>query len=165
MSGIQPIARIEAVKLPWTVAASASDMHLTVIENGQCKLSLSAFWGHHIGSTQYRRVSIHFSKVAASYYGMFRDDSERGGRTPLDWTRIFKQPRTDAQVEEWLTTNAATWESTGMSPDPKFYRVIGSPWIEDYDKPVDHFLICGSDAFIEVLAAGFEWREVSSSET
>jgi hypothetical protein len=51
-------------------------------------------------------------------------------------------------------------KETGLSPDPGFYEVIGSPWIAEVAPErhnLRHYIILGLEEYAEVLAEGWEW--------
>jgi hypothetical protein len=161
MANAQRIPLAEIVEVPWMISTSVSNIHISVAENGACRLLADTFWGHHRAEGQYRRVAIDFFAVAAVYYGIFRGDNEYGGRGPIDWTNVHTmKPTSEIELDAWLDARANRWEATGVSPDSHFYRIIGSNWVDDYCGQPGHFLLCGHDAFVEVLASGYEWSEI-----
>ena len=165
MNNTQPLAQIECIELPWMISTSVSNFQMTVVENGNCQLLLDTFWGHNVSESQYRRVALEFSDVAATHYGVFRNDNERGGKEAFDWPNELSSPRNAQEFQDWFEAKAAKWESTGICPDPNFYRVTGSQWIAEYFEQPEHFLLCGCDAFIEILALKFSWSEVGPLES
>lgn len=164
MNNAPSLAQIEIIELPWMISTSVSNLQLTVVENGDCQLLLDTFWGHHVDGAKFRRVALQFSGVAATNYAVFRSDSERGGKETFDWPEALSSPRGALEFQEWLEARAARWKSAGVCPDPKFYQANGSGWAAEFGGQPKHFLLCGCDAFVEVLATEYSWSELARLE-
>lgn len=161
MANAQETPFAESVEVPWMISTSVSNINISAVENGECRLLVDTFWGRHCAEAQYRRVAIDFLQVAAIYYSVFRSDNEYGGRGPIDWSKVqATKPTTDVELDAWLYSKAKRWETTGVSPDAHFYRIVGSKWVDEYFGQPQHFLLCGHDAFVEVLAGGYEWSQI-----
>ncbi|WP_374017322.1 hypothetical protein ABU162_24655 [Paenibacillus thiaminolyticus] len=55
------------------------------------------------------------------------------------------------------------WNKTDTCPNPGFYEVIDSNIKENFgfrSPKVKHWVLCGHDSCIDVLAYSFEWKEV-----
>ena len=164
MNTMSQPSKLKPEVVPWTIAASASNLQLSLTENAGGELLVDTFWGNHSPEPLYRRVRLRFSNVAASYYAMCRSDSERGGREEFDWSAVFTQPTTEEELQNWLETNAENWASSGNCPDPKLYAVEDSAWAKEYFGIPKHFLLCGGDCFVEILAEGYDWMVDEASD-
>ena len=152
------IARVTALPLPWAIAASDSAIQLKVVENEDCSVTTNSFWGLHSEHTDYRKVVISFTDVICIHYGFYLNDHDPGGRESMDWSQFYVQPQNEKELEDLLTANSLQWQSTGLSPDPRFYEIIGSKWRNSYSPRLRHFLVCGADIFLEILALDFSWQ-------
>jgi hypothetical protein len=142
--------------VPWAVAASVSELRLTVTEDNKCRCVCDASWGQHSGEP-YHSVTIDFEQVAAVYFGAMRDDGAPPSIMPIDWSEAYFKPKDEQELSEYLRVSASAWRDTGIAPDPGFFRIEGSEWSKRYTPKVEHFFIQGCDAFAEILAAGFTW--------
>ena len=55
------------------------------------------------------------------------------------------------------------WNKTDVCPNPGFYEVVESNLKENYGfiaPRVKHWVLCGHDSCIDVLAYSFEWKEI-----
>ena len=56
------------------------------------------------------------------------------------------------------------WLKTGNCPDPRAYLVESSEWLAKLNlHGYEHIVIEGHDAFVEVLAKSWQWREIASA--
>ncbi|APW61147.1 hypothetical protein BSF38_02651 [Paludisphaera borealis] len=63
-------------------------------------------------------------------------------------------------VEEFQRRFWNTWRQTGLCPDPGVYSIEFSDWLRILSPKADdfkHFMICGHDSYIEVVARTFSW--------
>ncbi len=73
--------------------------------------------------------------------------------------------------EEWDEYNRPEeeeWQQTGICPNPRMYEVENSSWLKElqalgyYKRPeVQHYIILGHSAYIEVIASGWHWKYTS----
>lgn len=164
MNTLNRPSKLIPVTVPWTIAASATNLQLTLSENADCKILVDTFWGNHSTEPLYRRLCLRFTNVAATVYAMYQSDSDRAGRDEFDWSAVFTKPTTEEELQNWLETNAAEWAASGNSPDPKLYTVNDSSWVKDYFGIPKHFLLCCGDCFVEILADGYDWKIAKTNE-
>lgn len=165
MSELEPIAQVKCIELPWMIAASATNFELNVVENNGCRLLVDTFWGlHYREERQYQRVSIQFDRVAAAFMGAIRCEGDYGGLEAYDWSTVFIHPKNEKELEDWLEYRASKWASTGLATNSHFYQIIGSKWAKEYSGRPRHFLLRGSDCYVEILASNFTWSIVSVEE-
>ena len=56
------------------------------------------------------------------------------------------------------------WLQNGICPNPNFYEIEGSPWVEATNASRwggRHFLLVGHDAYIEIIAKDWKWKRRS----
>src|SRR6266446_1662788 len=79
-----------------------------------------------------------------------------------DWSAVPTGMLPGEKVHENLERTRKLWLSTGICPDPGMYEVRDSPRLERQrlaSQPKwKHYLLLGSDAYLEVLAQGWEWK-------
>jgi hypothetical protein len=79
-----------------------------------------------------------------------------------DWSDIPAALRPGETASENVLRVRASWLSTGIALDPRMYEILPSFWIEELGlrNPGGrwhHYLLTGSDGYIEVIARGWQW--------
>jgi len=73
-----------------------------------------------------------------------------------NYTKIFEY-KLGQSINEWLSQFRQEWARTSVCPDPHVYEVENSLWIQEVGvSGHHHYLVAGHDAYIEVLAKGWE---------
>lgn len=61
----------------------------------------------------------------------------------------------------WLSDFQSLWLKSGNCPDPCVYTIESSDWLQTIGlEGLEHFVIKGHDAYIEVLARNWKWEEI-----
>jgi hypothetical protein len=153
---------VVAVPLPWSVSTSVANLAVSWREDGQCVVRCDGFFGHHHAAPRYKRITVNFTDCISVTSQVRRDDAEVIGGDQYDWSGV-RVPRikTESELTAWLTVFAADWASTGNCPNPQFYRVERSTWAASFRHSYQHFIIEGTDSYVELLARDFTWATES----
>jgi len=68
-------------------------------------------------------------------------------------------------IDKWLSGFRQEWRRTSICPDPGFYQVKDSLWIQEIkanESEYKHFIIKGHDAYVEVIAQDWSWESEST---
>ena len=152
---------VKPIQLPWTISTSVSNLSLSFGEGRDCIVQCDAFFGHHAES-QFQRVEIVFERAICCRMLTYHSDYEIPYAEEYDWGNILDRPKTHAELRAWLMARAQRWGATGDCTDPNFYSVEQSPWASEYRDLFRHFLLLGTDNYVEVLALGIRWSSIRS---
>lgn len=64
-------------------------------------------------------------------------------------------------IDTWLLSFKQEWIRTSICPDPGFYEVKNSFWLQEVkldESRYKHFLVKGHDAYVEILARNWSWK-------
>jgi len=114
----------------------------------------------------WRTVKISFTRGHWARFSPSYGDHEVVDESAYDWTAVSGQWSPEEDIAEHLRRFDELWAETGLCPDPGFYQVIGSAWLEEVAKGnlvYKHYLALGSDAYVEVIAAEATWECGGSS--
>jgi hypothetical protein len=143
------------------VSTSVSDLHVSFGEGKDCLVQCDAFFGHHLANKdQFQRVEIAFDGAVCCRILAIHCDSEMPGGQEYDWSKVFVHPKTEDELENQLRSRRELWESTGLCPNPNFYGIDRSSWAGEYGNQFLHFLLTGTDSYVEVLALSFRWSSI-----
>lgn len=104
-------------------------------------------------------MAIHFKGCIGLRCHVKISDSEVIGEDAYDWSQV-RDPRikTSHELTAWLEAFADDWSLTGICPNPKFYRVERSSWADSFRYNHKHYIVKGTDSYVELLANEFEYR-------
>ena len=78
-----------------------------------------------------------------------------------DWSEVSARLLPGERSHENIERVVSAWRETGVCPNPRMYEVVFSSWLSqlglDEGKKWKHFLIAGSDGYIEIVAQGWKW--------
>lgn len=107
-----------------------------------------------------RLVRMAFYHCIAARMCPSHSDAEVVEESAYDWSAIPARFSPGDDIFAYLERNRALWLQTGICPNPRAYEVANSPWLKEYglaNGPVwKHYLILGHDAYVEVIAKGYE---------
>lgn len=150
------------VKVPWEICPSTPHLQLSVAETEEP----TRVWAYvNFPKKEMIRIVMSFGRSLYAHFAHSWSDSEVVREDHYDWSAV---PDLDldnlesSQKEFW--TN---WEKLGVCPDPNMYKVAGSLWLSEVqdNRPLQHFLILGHDAYVEVLAEDWTWEMVNEVHT
>lgn len=79
-----------------------------------------------------------------------------------DWSDVPGRLLPNESTREALERVRSQWLQTGICPNPRMYEVGHSRWLAELklDRRAEwrHYLIAGSEAYIEVIARDWQWR-------
>lgn len=108
----------------------------------------------------YAIVEIEFLDASRARMEPAHSDREVLDPARFDRSRL-RVPSLTLPVDEYLREYRRVWASTGNCPDPGAYSVRDSIWIGDLGiDGAAHFVVRGHDAYVELIARGWRWREL-----
>jgi hypothetical protein len=147
-------------RVPWSISPSTSGLTLTHTEpdvSPECTVVLGGGRLQEDGRTDDRRIEITFD---CCYFTRTGPHSDLEGIESLGYEVISGNETSGA---DYLDRRKAIWKATGFCPDSGFYVATQSPWIESlpqgYREGTRHYIVYGRDGHVELIAAGFRWRE------
>lgn len=159
------INRAVPIKVPWMVSPSVSDLKLIALENEETSIhvAVSMLPQEDEGGGDLLlaggRVEIFFDsgrwiRTSPSY-------SDREVVPPNQFDMSLVNPGPISNQIEYLRSFVSKWRTLNHCPDSGFYEIQDSSWITESDTArynCRHYLIVGSDVFIEILATAFIWK-------
>lgn len=155
---MMPRPKLIPMSVPWQVSPSVSRLRLSVSESEEP----TRVWANanflEKGGAHSKRIVVSFGRALHARFSPSWSDVEVIPETDFDWSGV---PELD--VEDLGSPQSAferKWIAANECPDSGFYEVLDSSWISDVNGRVSlrHFLIVGHDAFVQVLADGWEWE-------
>lgn len=147
-------------KVPWSVSPSMSCLTLAYVETDtlpECSIVFGANSLKKGGGLETRRIELRFlsaSDVRATRL-LGTDNLESFG---FEVVGLY-----DGPTKDWSARTQETWRDTGVCPSPHFYIAADSDWLRcgriRHGDALKHFVLDGAEAFIEVAAESFSWRE------
>lgn len=116
---------------------------------------------HWDGSAVYQLVRVSFERGLWIRMLPGYGDSDVLDPMAFDASALPLQDLSPANLEEMRRGFWQQWTASGFCPDPRMYEVEGSDWLEELHlgaKGYRHIVICGHDAFIEVIAKSWNWK-------
>lgn len=109
----------------------------------------------------YRLIRITFDGAFKYRRCFSASDHEVLPEAEYDWSEVpgALRPGEDAMAN--LVRTDIYWLETGNSPDPGFYEVRNSSWIEEcgaVDWEFRHYIAVGQDEYFEVIARTWHWE-------
>jgi hypothetical protein len=109
----------------------------------------------------YRMVRLVFSGGVAFRKSFAVSDHEVIPEASYDWSAVpgFLRAGEDALTN--LRRTESYWLATGHSPDPGYYEVQNSPWINALginDPELRHYIAIGQDEYYEIIARSWDWE-------
>ena len=89
------------------------------------------------------------------------DEDQVIDESAFDWSALPTEFLIGETLDENLARGDRYLNETGLSPSPRFYEVIGSPWVDEVAPErtdLRHYIILGLEEYAEVLAEGWEWE-------
>lgn len=164
--------KVVPVLIPWMISPSfdffsfvgddEGNVSVKVICNFNQKirnekiLMLRQQYGENIPDEEYNKAGS--SMIRINFYPryLFNIYSKVNGYERYDFSIFDKYYFGGASIDD-------EWNNTGICPNPGFYEVV-EPKLKEmfgFTSPkVKHWLLCGHDSFIDILACSFEWEEV-----
>lgn len=161
-----------SVRVPWMISPSfdfssffgddEGNVNIRVICNYNTKfyeeeiLKLKKIYNEDIPDEEYNRagskmIEINFEPICLfKIYGK-NDICER-----YDFSSFEKYYEEDDSLNH-------EWNLSGICPNSGFYEVVESNLKETYgftSPKIKHWILCGHDSCIEILAYSFEWKEI-----
>lgn len=149
--------KLTPCKVPWMVSPS-SGVTLTHTDTDVAPDCTVIFGGSRLtedNMLDQRRIEIVFEKCWHARVAPKYDNGD------LDEEGFDCSDLGDGSEDNW-ERNRDLWRKTGICPDPGFYQVAYSPWINSLFECVEgekHYVICGRDGYVELIALGYAWRE------
>jgi hypothetical protein len=110
---------------------------------------------------KYQQVQVLFDRGLWLRCSPGLSESEVIATAAYDWSDIPAALRPGETASDNVTRVRASWLSTGIAPDPRMYEVVPSSWIEQLGLQKSgrwhHYLLTGSEGYIEVIAQGWKW--------
>lgn len=106
-----------------------------------------------------RIVMVTFERSRWMRFSPAWGDHEVVKESDYDWSVL--PSLTIENFEEQRRQFHATWLESGICPDPRFYAVLGSRWLQEkfeLGSSCTHYIVLGHDAYVEVIAAAATWR-------
>lgn len=113
----------------------------------------------------YQLVRVRFAQGIAVRMLPNHSDDEAVDLDEYDFSKLSHQIQRGQQIEDWLRDFQNEWLHSGICPNPKMYEVKDSFWLREVageSKEVGHYLLCGHDAHVEVVAKDWEWASEGS---
>ena len=145
------------LEVPWTVSTSVSHLELSCAENRDCTVRCDAFFGHHSSVSHFQRVEIIFERAICCRMLASRSDDEMPGGDEYNWSKVYVPPKNPSEFRARLESQSQRWAMSGHCPDPHFYLIDQSAWAREFRHQCQHFLLVGTDSYVEVLASDFRW--------
>jgi hypothetical protein len=182
--------RLRPLTVPWMVSPSVSNLRLITCEDcvaAPTHVRFFAHFGLRAETTTSQRVGFPTAEIAIDPGTCCLQDAADGlveiAFEWCLWTRtspafsdrhVLNPDEFDesaipysvppADIEAWQRDFQSLWLKTGNCPDPRAYLVESSAWLATLNlHGYEHIVIEGHDAFVEVLAKSWQWREVTSS--
>lgn len=185
---LSKIPKLVAMKIPWSIAPSTPCLRLIANENGEVKIILVAFFkaNEKYANTQivghdkilvrekpdinnqidyekslYQQIEITCTKSFWSKMSPAYSEGQVIEESKFDWSGVEGRIRDGVDPAKWLKEFQEKWVTTGICPDPGFYEVINSGWLQETDAikyGLKHFLIVGEDSYIEIICDEWSWR-------
>lgn len=177
-------------QVPWMVSPSTPYLHLTISEGETTEVQFVGYFApketeadkynplivtivplsideleisDDKDSGPYQLIRMQFTAgLWARYYPSYSDTED------IDWTKYSRSERIPSHhefqnVSEYLRWFKKKWKATNICPDPRFYEVIESDWLQEINSDVSnyhHFLILGHDYYTEIIARKWEWESL-----
>jgi hypothetical protein len=96
-----------------------------------------------------------WARISPAYSDTEIVDPSRFGHSTL----YLREPLAFGMAE-WLQEFRESWGRNGICPDPRMYEIQKSDWLHDVlgeQEKFKHFLLMGHDAYVEVIARGWDW--------
>jgi hypothetical protein len=119
--------------------------------------------GTHAGP--YRLVRISFKNGLWVRVNPAHSDTEVVDESMFDWSQVSGRWKTGEDIFDYFKRDKESWRQTGICPDPGFYEIQSSRWLDETGASDDrstkwkHFLVLGHDSYAEVIAESFEILE------
>jgi hypothetical protein len=110
---------------------------------------------------QFHQVRVIFPECRELRFSPGLSDSRVFDESSYDWSEVDGRTLPGESLDACLGRIRDTWKRTGLCPDPRMYKVSGSLWLRELNLPVaeawKHYLLAGSDEYIEVIGRGWSW--------
>lgn len=107
----------------------------------------------------WRIVKVTFQRGHWARFMPSHADHEVVEESAYDWSAL--PALTLENFEEQRRRFDAVWLESGVCPNPRFYVVSGSRWLQERTKTgscFTHYIVLGHDAYAEVIAETATWR-------
>ncbi len=109
----------------------------------------------------YRVVKLQFqgglwARMSPSY-----SDREVLNPSLFGFSSVWSEYSPEQDIDNWLSSFRQEWLRTSICPDPRFYEVKNSLWLQELktdESEYKHFIVKGHDAYVEVVAQGWSWN-------
>ena len=106
------------------------------------------------------KVSFANPKVGRTSYSV--SDKEIIREADYDWSVVPTSMLPGESLEDNIARSRLAWRTSGRSPNPRMYEVLGSQWLAELNLPdatLKHLMLLGQDEYIEVIASGWSWQK------
>ena len=149
---------IKPCRVPWSISPTGSLVTLIHTETDICPECCVVLGGARL-TTDLRRIEITFEACCFTRSGP-KDDN--AGVEALGYELDPTTPRIP-MGDDFLNRYDALWHTIGHCPDSGFYVATRSTWLESipplYRAGCQHYVICGRDGYVELIARGYKWLE------
>lgn len=161
---------LQPVEVPWMISPSHDFSCFTGIENREVKVQvmvgynnqyfekvmsrLNEVYGEDIPDKEYNRAGNGMIEIKFTPICVFNIYGKVEGYEKYDFSKVNKYYTGEASLSH-------EWDTTNICPDPGFYEIKKSTIKENYgynSSKVKHWVLCGHDSCIDILAYSFEWR-------
>ena len=83
-----------------------------------------------------------------------------------EFLKLTGGPGEPVDVAQYVRRFRSMWARTQLCPDPHMYEVENSTWVEHANagQVFRHYMLWGHDAYVEILAEGWQWESEGSLE-
>jgi hypothetical protein len=116
-------------------------------------------------SGPYQLVKVTFLRALAARMLPGYSDSDVVNPKVFDFSDVSDEIEPGQSIDEWLRCFQDQWTTKQLCPDPRMYEVAHSSWLTEIGGSAGeytHFLLLGHDAYVEVIAQGYEWNSLGA---
>jgi hypothetical protein len=156
--------QVHPLALPWMTSTSVSDLHVSVVENGDAtvRCDVAAISDQDpFGELAIRRANVSFRGGQWLRIEPAASDAATVPPDRFDWNGLPFRGVKDQNFDGFLREFRTSWIETGNCPDPKVYEIMSSTWLSSSGAirfGCKHYLIVGRDLWLEILSLDFKWR-------
>jgi hypothetical protein len=152
--------KVTPVQTEWMVSSTERQLEIDDSQEGVLVVGFLGYFGRTLVdgkmTDKYHDVKIEFTGVKE--FRHFPDYSTKDGERldSYDWELVPEFRDEEGSLAKHGETFQKVWAETGICPDPAFYEVAGSNWVEEVgeSRNLKHYLVLGGDYNLEVLSEG-----------
>ena len=153
--------RLEPLPVGWMASPSVPHLQLSAHEDLVASPTVVSLFATFVDGS-FARVQVEFRDALWVRWSPSHSDLEVVAESDYDWSGVPRLEVGPAYQDSALRLREQ-WRASGICPDSRVYEVGNSPWVEGLGHPTAgglahrHFLVLGHDAYVELLATG--WQE------